>query len=373
MLRVHLRHNLAVMTFAMINLFRSVRGGYGRISLSALARCLPTRGNLKTRFKRLSRLLANKHLCPEAVVPALVSLVVGVRRALVPILVDQTEVAGTPTLMAGVIHRGRVLPIGFTCFNYPKLRRSQNTLETALLQLIIASLAAGVRAVFTADRQYGRLQLIQALNRLGQLYILRRKSKVILWYQGRRLFPRQFPRQFGVPVRYENIRYRADGQELVDLIVYRERRFKQAWYLLVPAGTAALLPTALVVKIYRGRMQIEQGFRDWKSHLGVRGLKLKIQTAERLCRLLLALTLAYICVLLLGSSPWAQRYRCRFETIRPQARHGTQRTLSVLSLGMLVLGTLELFTAAQKQLLRIIAALTEGRSAYSAYSFAEAL
>jgi hypothetical protein len=42
-----------------------VRSGNGRLSLSALARCMPTEGVHKTRYKRLGRFLNNEHLCPR--------------------------------------------------------------------------------------------------------------------------------------------------------------------------------------------------------------------------------------------------------------------------------------------------------------------
>jgi hypothetical protein len=89
-------------------------------------------------------------------------------------------------------------------------------------------------------------------------------------------------------------------------------------------------------------MRIEQGFRDWKTHLGVRGLELQSNPAVRMGRLLLALSLAYICLLLLGSHDWVQSQRLRFETLPRKPRHGTQRTLSVLSHAMLSLAARDL-------------------------------
>jgi hypothetical protein len=363
--RVTIRRNLTLVTVAMLQVFRAVRGGYGRLSLSALGRCLPTGGALKGRYKRLLRFLANKHFDAESLVPALVRLALPRRvRALVPILVDQTDIGGTPTLMAGLIHRGRVLPVGFTCFVYRQLRRSQNTLETAFLHLIAAALPAGVRAVFTADRQYGRGQLLQGLNALGQLYILRGKSRVVLWQDGRRRFPRDFPRTPGTATRYRNLVYRDDGVAQVDLIVYAGVGFQEVWYLLVPPNSETVLPTDQAVRLYRARMQIEQGFRDWKTHLGVRGLRLQTNVAARLGRLLLALALAYISLLLLGASAWAQRHRGRFETLRRRPRHGTRRTLSVLSLGMLLLAAFDLFEQSRAELLRLVGRLARGAPAY---------
>jgi len=364
-LRATIRRNLALISYAVLCTLGAIRSGYGRLTLSALARSLPTRGTQKVRYKRLGRFLNNKHFCPEAMVPALVKGVAGTKgQRQVPILVDQTDVAGVPTIMAGVVHRGRVLPMGFTCVEYAQMRRSLNALETAFLTLIVSALPPGCQAIFTADRAYGRYQLLQALNALGQLYVLRCKNKVILWKDGRSLFPKNYEAPWGQPVRYSHLLYRKNGQEPVDLIVYRERGFKEPWYLLVPPGSEKVLPTEQVVRLYRSRMHIEQGFRDWKTHLGVRGLKLETDRAVRMGRRLLALALAYICLLLLGSHAWVQARRLRFETLRRTPRHGTQRTLSVLSHGMLFLAVPDLARRAWRLLLRIIAALTHGACAY---------
>lgn len=371
--RATVRRNLAVVTVAVLCVVGAVRSGYGRLTLSALARCLPTEGDQKTRFKRLARFLAAKHFCPESMVPALVDLVLGGKaqrrtkkgnRRWVPILVDQTDVNGIPTLMAGVVHRGRVLPVAFTCYEYAQLRRSQNTLETALLLLIVASLPKGTEPIFVADRAYGRWQLIRALNKMGQRYVLRCKNKVVLWHEGRKCFPKDFKAPWGVPTRYARVGYRQNDREPVDLIVYRERGFKEPWYLLVPAGSEATLPTDEVVRFYRSRMRIEQGFRDWKMHLGVRGVQLETNRAVRMGRLLLALALAYLCLLLMGADDWVQRGHARFETLRRTPRHGTRRTLSVLSLAMLFLAAPDVADRAWRLLRRIVLRLTDGLPAY---------
>jgi hypothetical protein len=371
LLRATIRRNLAIVTFAVMCTLGAVRSGNGKLSLSALARCLGTAGTQKSRYKRLGRFLNNKHFCPESMVPALVHLVLGWKTRpkeaaprMIPILLDQTDVAGTPTIMAGVVHRGRVLPVAFTCVEYSQMRRSLNTIETALLTLIVASLPKGAQAVFTADRAYGRYQLIQALNRLKQLYVLRCKDKVVLWQDGAKRFPKDFAAPLDKPVRYPNLLYRKHGKEPVDLIVYHGRGFKETWYLLVPPRSENLLPTNKVVEIYRSRMRIEQGFRDWKTHLGVRGLRLKTDKAVRMGRLLLALALAYITLLILGSHHWVQSQRLRFETLRRKPRHGTCRTLSVLSHAMLFLAAPDVAEQAGRLLLRILASLARGAPAY---------
>lgn len=40
-----------------------------------------------------------------------------------------------------------------------------------------------------------------------------------------------------------------------------------------PPHSEAFLPINTVLRLYRERMQVEQSFRDFKTHLGLRGLR----------------------------------------------------------------------------------------------------
>jgi uncharacterized membrane protein len=63
---------------------------------------------------------------------------------------------------------------------------------------------------------------------------------------------------------------------------------------------------------------------------------LKVGKAERLNRLSTGLTMSYILLLALVSSRLAHQLRRRTEVLRRRARHGTRRTLSPLSLALIV-------------------------------------
>ena len=65
------------------------------------------------------------------------------------------------------------------------------------------------------------------------------------------------------------------------------------------------------------------------------GLRLKVRRAQRLSRLLAALAIGYILLLALGSSPLGKQLRRELEVLRSKARHGTRRTLSVLSIALM--------------------------------------
>jgi hypothetical protein len=152
-LRKWLALNLTILTVAMLQLWRGARSGNGYLTLCALSRAMPLQEREKARSKRLYRLLRNRHVEGSAMTPLLVRLALGANaKGWVPIYVDQTTVRGTPTLMAGIRVANRIMPVAFCCYEYDKLRKSQNVIEEALLTLIVASLPPGCKPIFVMDR-----------------------------------------------------------------------------------------------------------------------------------------------------------------------------------------------------------------------------
>lgn len=180
---------------------------------------------------------------------------------------------------------------------------------------------------------------------------------------GQRLALGRVPHRQGVAVRYTQVAYQNTKRELVDLIIFHDPTFKEPWYLLVPPDSATRLPTDLVVALYRQRMHIELTFRDWKTHLGIRGLRLEVDIAPRLERLLLALTVAYTLAVLLGAGLAARRVRQDCEVLRTTPRHGTRRRLSALTVGILLLSLTRFAALAARALTRLLVALARGMPA----------
>jgi len=363
-LRKWLVLNLALCTLAMLQLWRGARSGHGALTLAAVSRALPLEEREKVRSKRLARLLGNKHLVGSALTPLLVRLALGRRpRGPVPIVLDQTTLRGTPTLLAGVRVAGRILPVAFACFEYKTLRKSQNALEWALLFLVTASLPPGCTPLFVLDRGYARAKLLAQCRQAGIPFLVRGRRNTMVRLGGQRLALGRVPYRQGVAIRYPHVLYQDTIREAVDLIIFHDPTFKEPWFLLVPPGSSRQWPTARVVALYRQRMHIELTFRDWKTHLGVRGLRLEVDIAPRLERLLLALTVAYTLAVLLGAGPAARRVRADCEILRTTPRHGTRRRLSALSVGILLLALTRFAALAARTLTRLLAALARGTPA----------
>lgn len=279
-------------------------------------------------------------------------------------LFDQTAAGSTQALVAGVPFAGRVLPLARYTFDYPwqeTTAPSQNALEELFLLDVETALPRGVRPVWIGDRGYGRAALLRACAQQGRLYVLRGRAGTCVTWQGRRMKLGELPTVARRAVRYRAVQYQARIQVLVDVVVFHDATFHEPWYLIVPPGRESILPTRTVVRLYRERMQVEQAFRDFKTHLGLRGLQLKVRVAERLGRLLLAFCLAYCLAIVLGDSPTGRRTRPALEIPRHRPRHGTRRTLSVLSIAMLMLMHPRWRRHAQRRLTGFAGRLARGR------------
>jgi len=362
-LRKWLALNVAILTVAMLQLWRGARSGHGCLTLCALSRAMPLEEDEKARSKRLYRLLRNAHLDGTQMTPLLVRVALGPKpQGWVPIVGDQTTIRGTPTLMAGIRLAGRVLPVAFACFEYDKLHKSQNAVEEALLLLVAGSLPWGCKPLFVLDRGYARAALLRVLREHGIPYLIRGRRNTLVHLGQQRLTLGRLSYRQGQALRYSQVRYHATKRESVDLVIFHDPAFKEPWYLLVPPDSAAQLPTDAVVALYRQRMHIELTFRDWKTHLGIRGLHLEVEIAPRLSRLLLVLTLAYVLAVLLGCGEVARRVRQDCEVLRTRPRHGTRRRLSALSVGILLLSLSRFAALAAQALSDLLAALERGRT-----------
>jgi hypothetical protein len=360
MIRVTILKNIALVTHALITLFSGARGGNGGLSKAALARCLPLGTGPKEREQRLYRFLDNVRLTPELLIPLHIALACGTRlRERLPMILDQTTIRGIETLLIGLVFEGRVLPIAFSCFMKRFIHKSQNILEYSLILAAMSCFPVEFRPLLILDRGYARVALLILLRREGIPFLCRAKRNVMVYINGKAHTLGRFKIKPGQLHRY-SVLYHSQKKEPLDLIIYFGKGYKQPWYLLVPSGTS--LTAEEIVELYAKRMSIEQGFRDWKTHLGVRGLVFYGDNpAPRLTRLLLAFSLSYLLCLSLGSTEQAQIVRAFVEIKRYKPRHGTTRTLSVLSIGILRLSLKKFSKQAYRDLLKMISGFSRGK------------
>ena len=371
-----MRKTLVLVCTALVTVLTGSRSGAGRLSLAALYRVLPVASRPHSRENRLRRFLDNPRLEGRAVSTGLGRLLLSRGgHGFYPVLMDQTKIGSVEALVAAVPFEGRALPLAVYTFTYPwrEVLPSQNRLEDLFLGDLAQSMPTGLVPVFVGDRGYTRARLLRRCLDEGTWVLLRGRAGTVVEYQGRRQKLGQLAAPPRTPLRYPNVLYHAHHKVPVDVVVYHDPAYVAPWYLLVPCWTRPAWTPRQIVETYRRRMQIEQSFRDFKTHLGVRGLHLKTRVAERLGRLLLAFCLAYAMLVLLGVTPAGQRARRDLEVLRHRPRHGTQRTLSVLSIAMIMLSHPRHARRALSVVCRLVIRWTTPRCHLRPFSFRRAL
>lgn len=349
---------------ALLELATATRGWYGRLSQGDIARAMCTKGSAKVRYKRLGRFLSNARLDCTRAVRGLSSFG-GINSwgDAAPVLVDQTSLCGNQVqaIVGSFPFGNRAIPVAFETFATEAAAGSQNQREWRLLERLIDALAGVARLVLVMDRGYAKSFLIGRLLSRKVMFLIRACRNVIIEYHDngpRRVSLGRLRHRQGVPVRYRNVKYLEGGRLRVDIIVFRGRGFAEPWFIIVPPDSEEAMPTERAVEWYRWRMCIEVSFRDFKSCLGVRkGLRFVVDPPGKMARMLICLAVAYIVLLGLSQTAQARRTRKNMEVRRRTPRHGTRRTLSVLTVAVLTI--IDTVRALHSDLSQLIELLTQ--------------
>ena len=292
--RVTRTRNLALLASALL-----VRRS---LSLSELARAYPGGFSHHVRKKRLWRFLENRGLDLWALRRQLTYLALhtcgidaGQR---LPVLVDLTYWEPYAVLAASVPRAGRALPSHWRTFRRdlagePEL--GQNQLVARCLAQGLERVPLEVQPVVVGDREFGRADLARWLTGRHWSFVLRVTADVQLAHPSSTGLARDLPLRRGQRRWLTRVRYRHDGVVTVNLLAFWSREH-EPWLLITD-----LDDPAEVERLYRARMRIEHGFRDWKHHLKLRLPHSRlVRQARHFGRLVTAEALAYWCVCLIG-------------------------------------------------------------------------
>ena len=163
--RLTRQRNLALLAIGIA----AVRDGH--LTLSEIARSIPTRSDHWYKFKRIRRFVSNLKWSPSELCGALT------RYALerfypghyVPVIIDQSTIGGQwEALWASLPFRGRALPIAFRLFRYADISQdekgTQHKIEEAFIREVVGNLPKSRPALLLFDRGYARAAFFLFLN-----------------------------------------------------------------------------------------------------------------------------------------------------------------------------------------------------------------
>ena len=341
------------------NVMAALRGR--RLTVTDLGRSIQSRTSHKHNIKRADRLLSNRHLHQEAIkiYRATCHLLVGARTRPV-ILIDWSDMDDHKqhfVLRAALALDDRAV----TLYEEVHTIGTKEKLAThqAFLEQLKEVLPGHCCPILVTDAGF-RTTWFKLVESLGWDWVGRvRNRHYMRWVSGGRWFdakqcyqwasPR--PKHLGegvltvrnkIPCQFVICKEKSKGRKhknrfggVAENAYSRKKAAAQhePWLLATSLPASSSLARQ-VVKLYRLRMQIEEGFRDVKSHRF--GLGLNYHRTDSACRLqvlLLIANLALIVVWLLGTATMLKQQHYQFQA--NTVRH--KRVLSVIFIGLQML------------------------------------
>lgn len=202
-----------------------------------------------------------------------------------------------------MVYKGRSIPLFWAVMQPTLPNKNVNAFEYGFLTLLSQLLPKGAKAILLFDRGFHRVELCRFLERLGFHYVIR--SGGTTWtshprYEG---YMGNCTRRKGKIIDLPRALLRKERPIISRVVDVWATNQKEAWILVTNLDDNA----ATVIRWYGRRFQIEEMFRDQKSHRFGLGLgQLKMFDPDRLERLLLIVVFAHFLAMAVGAFARAQ-------------------------------------------------------------------
>jgi hypothetical protein len=212
------------------------------------------------------------------------------------VIIDWTSVGRYQVLTAFIPLEGRAVPVLQWAVEKWKFKVSQNATEEQFVQSLRRCIPKSWKAVLVADRGFRRTDFLRFLEGLGFYYVIR--LKVDVWIECREYSGnlRDYRLCVGQTFKLTGVRLHKQKRFPIKLVCNCARIEGQvsSWLL----ATNLPLTANQVVQIYRRRFWCEESFRDQKQEFELE--RVRVEKAERLENLLLALALVFLILAVIG-------------------------------------------------------------------------
>ena len=297
--------------------------GAHHVQFAQIADHAPIRGckneSLITRFRRWVK---HKDVTPEAVwLPFARAVLTGLAHAPLTIVLDGTTAGrGCMVLMASVVYHGRAIPLLWTVVKGKKGHLPQD-LHCALITRLQDVIPDTAQVVLLGDGEFDGTQLQAAIRTAKWEYVCRTGSNITIYAHDRVFAVGDLPLKRGEAVALADVEMTAERYGPVLLLGIWETNQDTPIYLVT-----SLSDPEMAADWYRLRFRIESMFANHKSR-GFQIHKSHLHKPERLARLLLATSLAYLWVHEVAMFAQAQGWVAQF--------HRTDRCdLSLFQIGL---------------------------------------
>jgi len=264
--------------------------GAQHVQLDKLASHAPIRGrkneSLITRYRRFVK---HKHITTDALwLPFARPLLAGLAQLPLTILLDGTTAGrGCVVLMASVVYRGHAIPLLWTVVKGKKGHLSE-ALHCALIDRLQALIPPDATVTLLGDGEFDGTELQSKLRARTWEYVCRTATNILISAADRVFTVGALPLARGEAVYMTNVRMTAKQYGPILLLGVWDAKHNEPIYLIT-----SLADPDDAYERYRLRFRIEGMFANHKSR-GFRIDKSHLAAPERLARLVIATSLAYV-------------------------------------------------------------------------------
>jgi len=258
----------------------------------------PSNIQLEARAQRFERLLKSEKLVPLEALKPIAKLVLASLSKSQPlmILMDRSMINDTLNLLwISVGFMGRSLPLGWVLV--PREGNSDLALQQEILSWLKEILPEQAPVRIVADREFHSVHLAEWIEKELEFdYVLRLKVGTFVEIDGSLL-------------KISELAVRGESHQFRDVKITKGEKVTYRTNLTIHCGAEEAAPWALAtnleqaesVKVYSKRYWIEEMFSDHKSR-GLNLEKTRLADADRIRKLLVAVTIAYLWLMQIGHS-----------------------------------------------------------------------
>jgi len=264
--------------------------GAQHVQLDKLASHAPIRGrkneSLITRFRRWVK---HKDITADAVwLPFVRALLAGLAQTPLTILLDGTKAGrGCMVLMASLVYRSRAIPLLWTVVKGKKGHLPEQV-HCALIRRLQELIPPDATVTLLGDGEFDGTELQTTMRAATWEYVCRTATNILIYAAERVFTVGDLPLSRGEAVCLADVRMTAKQYGPILLIGVWDAKHKEPIYLIT-----SLADANDAVERYRLRFRIECMFANHKSR-GFRLDKSHLAAPERLARLVIATSLAYV-------------------------------------------------------------------------------
>ena len=296
-----------------------------RVNVPDVARQLPNAGKEHSRIKQLTRWLMNEHITLDVYFLPFIEIVLQslAGQSLVLVIDGSTVGRGCVSLMVSVVYKGRSLPL-LWLIREGKKGHFPEAMHIELIQSVQQLIPADCDVIVLGDGEFDGTEWLSTIEEFNWRYACRTAENSVFYEGEERFHIRDVCPERGEYVGIERVRFTDKHYGPVTAVAWWGEGNKEPLYLVSNCPTAGE-----ACYWYKKRFRIETLFSDHKSR-GFNLHKSHLSNPERLKRLMIATSLAYIWLIYLAEYAIEKGWHTLIDRTE-------RRDLSLFQLGMRML------------------------------------